>query len=165
MQVYKFTAKRLWPTCHCASEAEISIKTLREKHFSFMQKPDLGYGRDWSTRPFAAITKDASVLIWVTPTHLCLHPLQPQNGFCPVGLLHMHVELTEMIPCKREIGSMKTRQTLLLTITMGSRCPFFDMAKGHLFIWEQECVCAGAFECVGSWVCLHINVLFLWVLK
>lgn len=88
VRVYKSCAKRLWPTCHCASEAEISIKTLREKHFDFMQKPDQGYGRDRRNRPFAAITQDASVLLWVTPTQLCWHPHRPQNSFCPIGLLH-----------------------------------------------------------------------------
>lgn len=82
------TALTGWPACHCASEAKISIKTLRQKHFNFTQKPDLGYGRDWGTRPFATITQDASALVWVTPTQLCLHPHQPQNGCCPIGLLY-----------------------------------------------------------------------------
>ena len=165
MQVYKFCAKRLGPTCHCASEAEISIKTLREKHFSFMQKPDLGYGRDWRTGPFAAITQDAWVLMWVTPAQLCLQPHRPQDSFCPVGFLHACWAYWN--DAVQKIDWLGNNQA----DPFADNCDGFQMSllwygrRAFIYMRASVCVWAGAFECVGRWVCLHINVLFLWVFK
>lgn len=43
--------------------------------------------------------------------------------------------------------------------TMGSRCPFFDMVEGHLFIWEQVCTCVYVCVCMCAWVWGQMSLL------
>lgn len=97
VQLYKFSATRLWPACQCASEAEIPVNTLREKHFNVMQKPDLEYGRDPgpvlpSHRDASALHRSHSNSIVFTATERFLPPL----GGC------IDTKLAETIPGKKD---------------------------------------------------------------
>lgn len=154
VRVYKSSAARLWPTRHCASAAEISIKTLRENHFGFRQKPDLGYGRDWGTRPFATTTQDASARIWVAPTHSCLHPHQPQKGFCPTGLLRARGAHWDHNHANDRLAQWQLDRPFCWQLRWVPDVPSLIWQKG-IYLYESKCVCVRALLSVwvGEYAC------------
>lgn len=73
----------------------------------------------------------------------------------------MHGELMEMMPCGK-ISWLSNNQAGPLPFAdspMGSRCLFFDMVEGHLFIWEQVYTCVYVCVCRHSWVGKQVSLL------